>query len=484
MENNHTDVIIIGAGISGIAAAYNLKKSCPNKSFLLLEGRSSIGGTWDLFQYPGIRSDSDMCTMGYRFKPWVGRKVVADGPSILQYLKDIVTENSIDQYIRFNRMVDSVSWSKENKQWSLSINTNNDYPTDNLTCDFILFCGGYYNYDQGYKPAFPGEEDFKGEIIHPQQWPSNLDYKNKKVVVIGSGATAVTIIPSMADHTDHITMLQRSPTYYIIGPEEDPLGNFFRKYTTDRLAYIIVRWKNILFSQWFFFNQARARPKKVKAWLISEIKNKLKPDYDIDKHFTPQYNPWDQRICLVPGGDFFNAINEDKASVVTDQIERFTENGITLKSGEKLDADIIITATGLNMEVAGDMKIIVDGNDLDISSKMFYKSMMIADVPNMVVTFGYTNASWTLKADLTAEYTCRLINYIDTKGFDYCMAITDESVEEKGVWLDFTSGYVERAKHKFPKQGARAPWTNTQQYLSDLIALRYGKIKDKDLKFF
>ncbi|MBT5542141.1 MAG: NAD(P)/FAD-dependent oxidoreductase [Gammaproteobacteria bacterium] len=484
MGSKKIDIVIIGAGISGIAAAYNIKNKCPNKTYLLLEGRDSIGGTWDLFKYPGIRSDSDMCTMGYRFKPWVGKKVVADGPSILEYLKEIVSENKIDQNIRFNQMVDSASWSTEKKEWSLTINSKNEQTTDHITCDFVVFCGGYYNYSQGYQPKFLGENDFKGQIIHPQQWPSTLDYKNKNVVVIGSGATAVTIIPSMANETKHITMLQRSPTYYIIGPEEDPLGNFLRKYTNDKLAYIVVRWKNILFSQWFFFNRARAQPKKVKEWLIDQVKNKLGPNYNIEKHFTPTYNPWDQRICLVPGGDFFDAINEKKATVITDHIERFTEHGITLKSGKLLEADMVITATGLNMEVAGDINIDIDGKNLDISSKMFYKSMMIADVPNMVVTFGYTNASWTLKADLTAEYTCRLINHIDKKGYDYCVAITDETIEEDGVWLDFTSGYVERAKHKFPKQGAKAPWTNTQQYLSDLFAVRYGRIKDKDLKFF
>ena len=482
MTQNHFNVIVVGAGISGIGAGYYLQKKCPNKSFVILEGRDNIGGTWDLFRYPGIRSDSDMNTMGFRFKPWMGVKSIADGPSILSYLHETVKENDLNKKIHFNQWVNEASWSSENAQWTVQAKNKKTQELQDFTCDFLFLCGGYYNYEEGYTPHFTGRENFLGQIIHPQKWPKNLDYKNKKVVVIGSGATAVTIIPTMAEEAAHVTMLQRSPTYFLSAPDEDPVGNFLRKFISSKLTYKLVRWKNIRF-QWWFFQKCRKFPKKVKEFLIKQVREELGPNYDIETHFTPKYNPWEQRMCLVPNGDFFNAINAGKASVITDHIDRFTKKGIKLKSGGEVKADLIVTATGLNLEVCNGIKLEVDNNEVDISKTMTYKGMMFSDVPNLVATFGYTNASWTLRADLTSEYVCRLINFMDKKGYANCCPRTAEHVEQDGDWLDFTSGYVKRSMHKFPKQGSRDPWRNTQNFPKDVLAIRWGNIDNKELKF-
>ena len=482
MTQNHFNVIVVGAGISGIGAGYYLQKKCPNKSFVILEGRDNIGGTWDLFRYPGIRSDSDMNTMGFRFKPWMGVKSIADGPSILSYLHETVKENDLNKKIHFNQWVNEASWSSRDSQWTVQVENKKTQELQDFTCDFLFLCGGYYNYEEGYTPHFAGRENFLGQIIHPQKWPKNLDYKNKKVVVIGSGATAVTIIPTMAEEAAHVTMLQRSPTYFLSAPDEDPVGNFLRKFISSKLTYKLVRWKNIRF-QWWFFQKCRKFPKKVKEFLINQVREALGPNYDIDTHFTPKYNPWDQRLCLVPNGDFFNAINAGKASVITDHIDRFTKKGIKLKSGGEVEADLIVTATGLNLEVCNGIKLEVDNNEVDISKTMTYKGMMFSDVPNLVATFGYTNASWTLRADLTSEYVCRLLNFMDKKGYANCCPRTAEHVEPDGDWLDFTSGYVKRSMHKFPKQGSRDPWRNTQNFPKDVLAIRWGNIDNKELKF-
>ena len=482
MTQNHFNVIVVGAGISGIGAGYYLQKKCPNKSFVILEGRDNIGGTWDLFRYPGIRSDSDMNTMGFRFKPWMGVKSIADGPSILSYLHETVKENDLNKKIHFNQWVNEASWSSENAQWTVQAKNKKTQELQDFTCDFLFLCGGYYNYEEGYTPHFAGRENFLGQIIHPQKWPKNLDYKNKKVVVIGSGATAVTIIPTMAEEAAHVTMLQRSPTYFLSAPDEDPVGNFLRKFLSSKLTYKLVRWKNIRF-QWWFFQKCRKFPKKVKEFLIKQVREALGPNYDIETHFTPKYNPWEQRMCLVPNGDFFNAINAGKASVITDHIDRFTKKGIKLKSGGEVEADLIVTATGLNLEVCNGIKLEVDNNEVDISKTMTYKGMMFSDVPNLVATFGYTNASWTLRADLTSEYVCRLLNFMDKKGYANCCPRTAEHVEQDGDWLDFTSGYVKRSMHKFPKQGSRDPWRNTQNFPKDVLAIRWGNIDNKELKF-
>ena len=482
MTQNHFNVIVVGAGISGIGAGYYLQKKCPNKSFVILEGRDNIGGTWDLFRYPGIRSDSDMNTMGFRFKPWMGVKSIADGPSILSYLHETVKENDLNKKIHFNQWVNEASWSSRDSQWTVQVENKKTQELQDFTCDFLFLCGGYYNYEEGYTPHFAGRENFLGQIIHPQKWPINLDYKNKKVVVIGSGATAVTIIPTMAEEAAHVTMLQRSPTYFLSAPDEDPVGNFLRKFISSKLTYKLVRWKNIRF-QWWFFQKCRKFPKKVKEFLIKQVREELGPNYDIETHFTPKYNPWEQRMCLVPNGDFFNAINAGKASVITDHIDRFTKKGIKLKSGGEVEADLIVTATGLNLEVCNGIKLEVDNNEVDISKTMTYKGMMFSDVPNLVATFGYTNASWTLRADLTSEYVCRLLNFMDKKGYAYCCPRAAEHVEQDGDWLDFTSGYVKRSMHKFPKQGSRDPWRNTQNFPKDVLAIRWGNIDNKELKF-
>jgi cation diffusion facilitator CzcD-associated flavoprotein CzcO len=482
MTQNHFNVIVVGAGISGIGAGYYLQKKCPNKSFVILEGRDNIGGTWDLFRYPGIRSDSDMNTMGFRFKPWMGVKSIADGPSILSYLHETVKENDLNKKIHFNQWVNEASWSSRDSQWTVQVENKKTQELQDFTCDFLFLCGGYYNYEEGYTPHFAGRENFLGQIIHPQKWPKNLDYKNKKVVVIGSGATAVTIIPTMAEKAAHVTMLQRSPTYFLSAPDEDPVGNFLRKFISSKLTYKLVRWKNIRF-QWWFFQKCRKFPKKVKEFLIKQVREELGPNYDIETHFTPKYNPWEQRMCLVPNGDFFNAINAGKASVITDHIDRFTKKGIKLKSGGEVEADLIVTATGLNLEVCNGIKLEVDNNEVDISKTMTYKGMMFSDVPNLVATFGYTNASWTLRADLTSEYVCRLLNFMDKKGYANCCPRTAEHVEPEGDWLDFTSGYVKRSMHKFPKQGSRDPWRNTQNFPKDVLAIRWGNIDNKELKF-
>ena len=482
MTQNHFNVIVVGAGISGIGAGYYLQKKCPNKSFVILEGRDNIGGTWDLFRYPGIRSDSDMNTMGFRFKPWMGVKSIADGPSILSYLHETVKENDLNKKIHFNQWVNEASWSSRDSQWTVQVKNKKTQELQDITCDFLFLCGGYYNYEEGYTPHFAGRENFLGQIIHPQKWPINLDYKNKKVVVIGSGATAVTIIPTMAEEAAHVTMLQRSPTYFLSAPDEDPVGNFLRKFISSKLTYKLVRWKNIRF-QWWFFQKCRKFPKKVKEFLIKQVREALGPNYDIETHFTPKYNPWEQRMCLVPNGDFFNAINAGKASVITDHIDRFTKKGIKLKSGGEVEADLIVTATGLNLEVCNGIKLEVDNNEVDISKTMTYKGMMFSDVPNLVATFGYTNASWTLRADLTSEYVCRLLNFMDNKGYANCCPRTAEHVEQDGDWLDFTSGYVKRSMHKFPKQGSRDPWRNTQNFPKDVLAIRWGNIDNKELKF-
>ena len=481
MNEDHTDVLIIGAGISGIGAGYYLRKKCPNKSFKIFESRNQLGGTWDLFKYPGIRSDSDMTTMGYRFKPWTGKRLVAGGQAILDYLNEVVDENAFRDKIQYNSHVLKTSWNSSESKWVVTYRDKNDIEKV-ITCNLVYFCVGYYDYKEGHEPKFNGQDKFKGSIIHPQHWPEDLDYKNKNVVVIGSGATAVTLIPSMANETKHITMLQRSPTYYMVRPNIDPIGVFFRKYMGKKVSYFVMRWKNIQLQSWFF-KRARKTPGQIKEFLIGVVKEKLKPEFDIDTHFTPTYNPWDQRLCLVPDGDLFESINSGDASVVTDHIDSFTENGIKLQSGSDIPADIIVTATGLKLSVCSNIEIIVDNKHIDLSESMTFKGMMVSNVPNVVWTFGYTNASWTLRADLTAEYTCKILNYMDLHDYKVATPRPNGEIDEEGTWLDFNSGYVLRANEFFPKQGARDPWRNTQNYIKDVIDLRYGKVEDEELIF-
>ena len=484
MENSqsHFNVVVVGAGISGIGAGYHLQKQCPNKSFVILEGRERFGGTWDLFRYPGIRSDSDMHTMGYRFKPWIDEKFIADGSSILNYLEETIDENNLGNKIRYQHKVLTSSWSSSTSKWTLEVKNLTSGITESFTCNFLMMCGGYYSYDEGYSPHFENQEQFNGLIIHPQKWPDNLDYKNKKVVVIGSGATAVTIIPAMADQVEHITMLQRSPTYFMSAPDKDMIGNYFKKIFPQKTAYFLTRWKNILLGN-YFYKQCVNNPEKVKEMLINGVRDQLGEDYDIDTHFTPKYKPWDERLCFVPNADMFEAMKSGKASVVTDHIDQFTETGIKLKSGEELTADIIIKATGLNLQFLNGIDVKVDNSQVNISEKLAYKGRMFNDIPNLACSFGYARASWTLGADLSSEYVCKLLNYMDKHGYDYCSPVIGKEVREEGTYLNLSSGYVKRAIDRMPKQGSREPWKGNQSYLSDVTELRWGSITNDDLHF-
>ena len=482
MPAEHFDVIIVGAGLSGIGAGYHLQARCPKKTYAILEGRDATGGTWDLFRYPGIRSDSDMYTLGYSFKPWREAKAIADGPSILRYVRQTAAENGIDRHIRFQHMVKRANWSSAEARWTVEAERGPQKEIVRLSCNFLFMCSGYYSYAGGHDPEFPGRENFAGQIVHPQKWPDDLDYKNKRVVVIGSGATAVTLVPEMAKEAAHVTMLQRSPTYVVSRPAEDKMANWLRKKLPAMAAYGITRWRNVLLGMWFF-NLARKRPEKVKKGLIDLVRKELGPDFDVDTHFTPRYNPWDQRLCLVPDSDLFESIKAGKSSVVTDQIESFTPGGIKLKSGKELAADIIVTATGLKLELLGGLQVTIDGAPKDLSKTMSYKGMMYSDVPNLASAFGYTNASWTLKCDLTCEYVCRLLNYMDARGYDRCTPRKQDSSIEELPWLDFSSGYVQRALDILPKQGSKRPWRLYQNYALDLVTLRYGKVDDGTMIF-
>jgi monooxygenase len=478
----HLDVLIVGAGLSGIGSAYHLQERCPGKSYAILEARGDLGGTWDLFRYPGIRSDSDMHTLGYRFKPWTAVKSITDGESILSYVRQTASENGIDEKIRFHHRVVAAEWSSEEMRWAVEAERSDTGETVRLTCDFLWTCSGYYRYDEGYTPEFEGIERFAGPVVHPQHWPEDLDYAGKRVVVIGSGATAVTLVPAMAEKAAHVTMLQRSPTYIASLPAEDRIATRLRRHLPDRAVYTLVRWKNVLI-QTLFYQLSRRRPEVVKRLIRKGVEGALPPGYDIDKHFTPRYNPWDQRMCLVPDGDLFRAISSGEASVATDRIATFAERGIELESGERLEADIVVTATGLNLLFLGGMLLAVDGEEVDVPSKMTYKGMMLNSVPNCAFTVGYTNASWTLKADLTSEYVCRLLNHMDAHGYRRCAPeVTDPSVTEQPL-LDFTSGYVQRSLDRFPKQGSKEPWKLRQNYVFDIRMIRRGPIDDGAMQF-
>jgi len=477
----HLDVLIVGAGLSGIGAAWHLQDRCRGKSYAILEARGELGGTWDLFRYPGIRSDSDMHTLGYRFKPWTAAKSIADGPSILDYVRQTARENGIGEKIRFGHRVLGAKWSSDDARWTVEAERTDSRETVRLTCDFLWTCSGYYRYDEGYTPEFEGTERFTGPIVHPQHWPEDLDYSGKRVVVIGSGATAVTLVPAMAEKAAHVTMLQRSPTYIASLPAQDRIADWLRRHLPERAAYAVVRWKNVLI-QTAFYQLSRRRPELVKRMIRRGVERSLPPGYDVDKHFKPHYNPWDQRMCLVPDGDLFRAISVGKASIATDTIRTFTERGIELESGEELEADVVVTATGLNLLFLGGMELEVDGEAVDVPRSMTYKGMMLSGVPNMAFTVGYTNASWTLKADLTSEYVCRLLNHMDARAYRRCVPEVDPSVTEESL-LDFTSGYVLRSLDEFPKQGSKEPWKLRQNYVFDIRTIRRGAIDDGALRF-
>ena len=471
---DHVDVIVVGAGISGIGAGFHLQDKSPDRSYMILEGRADMGGTWDLFRYPGIRSDSDMYTLGYIFEPWTEAKAIADGPNILNYVKRTAAKYGIDRHIRFNHHVKTASWSTADARWTVTAVTGGKEVQ--YSCNFLFMCSGYYNYAQGHTPDFPGAGQFAGQIVHPQFWPDDLDYRGKKVVVIGSGATAVTIVPEMAKQAAHVTMLQRSPTYVVSRPAEDVWANRLRRMLPGKLAYAITRWRNVLWGM-FFFNMARKRPTKVKERIIDMVREQLGPDYDVATHFTPRYNPWDQRLCLVPDADLFESIKAGTATVVTDRIDHFDGQGIALESGNRIDADIVVTATGLELQLLSDVAFTVDGAAVDLAKTYNYKGMMYSDVPNLASSFGYTNASWTLKADLTCGYVCRLLNTMKKRALRQATPRINDDLEAK-PFLDFSSGYVTRAMEKFPKQGNKQPWQVHQNYAKDLMALRFGSVDD------
>jgi monooxygenase len=478
MQAERVDVLIVGAGLSGIGAACHLQERSPGKTFAILEAREDMGGTWDLFRYPGIRSDSDMFTLGYCFRPWDNAKAIADGPSILRYVHDTARDYGVEDRIHFNHKVLRAQWSSENARWAVEAERGDTGETVTFTCGFLYMCTGYYSYDEGYTPQFAGAERFAGQIIHPQHWPEDLDYTGKRVAVIGSGATAVTLVPAMADKAAHVTMVQRSPTYVVTLPGTDGLAEALQKRVSPKLAYALVRWKNVLLMMGSYKLSRRA-PKLMRNLIRKGTVKRLPQGYAVDTHFNPSYDPWDQRMCLVPDGDLFEAISEGRASIVTDGIERFTETGLRLASGEQIEADIIVTATGLNLLPLGGIDLAVDGSEVRIPETVGYKGMMLSGIPNLAITLGYTNASWTLKADLVAQYTCRLLNYMDAHGYATCTPRAPAAGVQTAPWLDLKSGYVLRSAATLPKQGMTPPWRLHQNYLRDIPLLRRGPVDDE-----
>jgi cation diffusion facilitator CzcD-associated flavoprotein CzcO len=483
MRQEEVDVLIVGAGISGIGGACHLKMEAPGRSFVILEGRERLGGTWDLFRYPGIRSDSDMHTLGFAFKPWTHEKSIADAPAILDYLHDTVREYGLEPHIRYNHRVTRIEWHSGEARWTATVTTA-DGAEMQFRCRFLYMCTGYYSYTQPYQPEFPGRERFVGPVFHPQFWPEDLDYKGRRTVVIGSGATAVTIVPAMAQSgAGHVTMLQRSPTWFVSRPAKDAFANRLRKILPERVAYSITRFKNINWQQWFY-NLTQRKPEKVREKLLKMTTEALPDGYDVATHFTPRYNPWEQRLCLVPDADFFEAIKAGKVDVVTDHIDHFDETGIVLKSGRHLDADIIVTATGLKMEIMSGVTMLVDGEPVRIGKTFSYKGCMYSNVPNLASAFGYSNASWTLKADLISSYVCRLLNHMEASGTEIVVAEPHGVSEHPEGMMNLTSGYVQRAKGLVPLQGDIDPWRIHHNYTADKKLMKYGKLEDGALHFY
>jgi monooxygenase len=482
LKPEHVDVLVVGAGLSGIAAAYRLQQKCPRRTFVILEARDCIGGTWDLFRYPGVRSDTDMFTLGYSFRPWTERKSIADGPSILKYIRETAREHGLDRRVRFDHRVTRACWSSQKASWLVEAERGPNAELTHFTCGFLLMCSGYYSYADGYTPDFPGIAHFKNRIVHPQNWTDDIDYKNKRVLVIGSGATTVTLVPELAKSAAHVMILQRSPTYVVAWPDEDSIANVLRQFLPAKAACNLTRWKNILSGMYFYW-LCKKKPDRAKAMIIDGVRAALGPDYDVCPHFSPRYNPWDQRLCLAPNGDLFNSIKEGATALVTDEIETFTEDGVKLRSGRELKADLIVTATGLSLQLMGGAEIEIDGQRLMVGRTLSYKGAMCSNVPNLAVVFGYTNASWTLKADLICSYVCRLLNHMEKHGYRQCMPRNKDSNVELLPPVDFTSGYFQRAMDKLPKQGLHKPWRIYQNYILDLMAFRFALLEDGVLEF-
>ena len=481
LQENPLDVLIVGAGLSGIGSAHWLQEQCPTKHYAILEARESIGGTWDLFRYPGVRSDSDMHTLGYAFKPWRNPRAIADGESIRQYIEETAQESGITNHIHFGYKVVGAAWSSQEACWAVDVLQVATETRHTLRTKFLYMCSGYYSYEEAYKPAIAGESDFRGQVVLPQFWPQDLDYSGKQVVVVGSGATAVTLVPAMAKTAAHVTMLQRSPTYVVALPGRDAIALGLRRFLPEKVAYGITRWKNLTLSM-ASYRLIRRFPKLARKKIMQLAARQLGPDYDVNTHFGPRYNPWDQRLCVVPDGDLFQSIQQGHASVVTDEIDRFTPTGLTLKSGQTLLADVVVLATGLKIKLFGGMQLTVDGRASQPNQLMAYKGMMLSDVPNFALAFGYTNASWTLKTDLTAAYVCRLLRYMDRHNYSIAVPRRQADVQSEPL-LDFSSGYVQRAQEALPKQGSRRPWQVFQNYIQDMLTIRFGRIADGVLRF-
>jgi cation diffusion facilitator CzcD-associated flavoprotein CzcO len=473
------DVLIVGAGLSGIGAAWHLQRGCPGKTWAILEARAALGGTWDLFRYPGVRSDSDMYTLGYAFQPWTEGKAIADGPAIRRYIAQTARANGIDRHIRYGHRVVSAHWDSGDACWY--VEAEHDGVRVWLRTRFLYLCSGYYSYDDAYRPRFDGEAQFGGRIVQPQFWPADLDYRGRRVVVVGSGATAVTLVPALAKDAAHVTMLQRSPTYIVSRPSEYGFAQRLRRWLPARAAYVLTRWRVIVESI-LLYRLARSQPDLAKRRIVEMARHQLGPGYDVDTHFTPAYKPWDQRVCVVPDGDLFRAIRTGRASVATDRIERFTPDGLLLASGRVLPTDVVVLATGLNIKLLGGIAITVDGQPFRANAAMAYKGMMLSDLPNCVMAYGYTNASWTLKADLTAGWVVRLLRHMDRKGQDVAVVHREPGVEPE-PFLSFTSGYVQRARAELPQQGSRKPWQVYQNYVQDMLTIRFGRIADGVLRF-
>jgi monooxygenase len=478
----HFDVLVIGAGLSGVGAGYHLQSNLPGKTYAILEAREAIGGTWDQFRYPGIRSDSDMYTLCFPFRPWTSDQSIVDGGAILQYVRDTAREFGIDRHVRFRHRVIHADWSPAEQRWTVEVERGKDAETATYTCSFLFACAGYYRYDQGYTPAFAGLENFGGRVVHPQFWPEGVNYDGKRVVVIGSGATAVTLVPALAETAAHVTMLQRSPSYVLSMPSDDALARKAQQLLPAGRAYSLIRWKNALLMM-LTFQLARRRPELAKRLIRRGLERALPPGYDIDRHFTPRYGPWKQRLCLVRDADLFEAIGDGRASIVTDEIESFTEAGIRLASGGELDADLVVTATGLNLLLLGGMGISIDGRELDLARTVIYRGCMLSEIPSFAFAFGYTNASWTLRCDLTSQYVCRLLSHMQQHGYSSCVPRNGDPSLRTEPFADFSSGYILRSIEQFPKQGSKAPWRLHQNYLLDTLMLRTRPIDEPALQF-